>query len=201
MKVFLFFLFCLSISDNMNAQNNAIKTATIGSGCFWCSEAIFERVNGVIDVTPGYSGGHVKNPSYREVCNGTTGHAEVIQITYDPSIISFAELLEIFFKTHDPTQLNRQGADIGEQYRSVIFYHDEDQKKTAGKIKAELNKEKVWDKPIVTAIEPFPVFYKAEDYHNDYYNNNPTQGYCQFVITPKIEKFEKVFSGYLKAKK
>lgn len=182
----------------MDAQNSTIKTATFGSGCFWCTEAIFALVNGVTEVYPGYSGGHVKNPSYREVCNGTTGHVEVVQITYNDSIVSFAELLEIFFKTHDPTQLDRQGADIGEQYRSVVFYHSEEQKQTAVKIKTELDKQKIWDNPIVTAIEPFTNFYKAEDYHNDYYANNPNQGYCRFVITPKIEKFEKVFKDYLK---
>lgn len=198
MRAFLFFLFYFLIFNSVDAQNSTMKTATFGSGCFWCTEAIFARVNGVTDVYPGYSGGHVKNPSYREVCNGTTGHVEVVQITYNDSIISFAELLEIFFKTHDPTQLNRQGADVGEQYRSVIFYHSEGQKQAAAKIISELNKQKIWDNPIVTAIEPFTNFYKAEDYHNDYYANNPNQGYCRFVITPKIEKFEKVFKDYLK---
>lgn len=198
MKAFLFSFFCISMWVNMSAQDENIKTATFGSGCFWCTEAVFERVNGVLSVKPGYSGGHVKNPSYREVCNGTTGHAEVIQLTYNEDVISYAELLEIYFKMHDPTQLNRQGADVGEQYRSVIFYHSEDQKHIAIKIKAELEKEKIWDSPIVTVIEPFKVFYLAEDYHNDYYNNNPNQGYCRFVITPKIEKFEKVFKQYLK---
>jgi peptide-methionine (S)-S-oxide reductase len=201
MRAFLFLFLSLSMSLSMDAQTQNLKTATFGSGCFWCSEAIFDRVNGVIEVSPGYSGGHIKNPSYREVCSGTTGHAEVVQVTYDENIITFAELLEIFFKTHDPTQLNRQGADIGEQYRSVIFYHYESQKKTAEDIKAALEKQKIWDRPIVTVIEAYTVFYKAEDYHDNYYDNNPTQGYCQFVITPKVEKFEKVFSKYLKAKK
>jgi peptide-methionine (S)-S-oxide reductase len=182
----------------MNENVESIQTATLGSGCFWCSEAIFERVNGVIKVEPGYSGGQVKNPSYREVCNGTTGHAEVVQIQYNESVISYAEILEIFFKTHDPTQLNRQGADVGEQYRSVIFYHSEEQKLTAEKIKNELDKQNIWDNPIVTAIQPYINFYKAEEYHSDYYKNNPNQGYCRFVITPKIEKFEKVFKDYLK---
>ena len=181
----------------MNKELN-IQTATFGSGCFWCTEAIFKRVKGVEEVLPGYSGGHVKNPAYREVCNGTTGHVEVVQIKFNGSLISFAEILRIYFKTHDPTQLNRQGADVGEQYRSVIFYHSEEQKTIAESIKAELEKEKIWDKPIVTAIEPFSNFYRAEEYHHNYYDTNPTQGYCQFVITPKVEKFEKIFKSYMK---
>jgi peptide-methionine (S)-S-oxide reductase len=182
-----------------NAQtNNNMETATFGTGCFWCSEAIFSRVNGVVKVLPGYSGGNVKNPTYKQVCEGNTGHAEVVQITYDKSIISYAELLQIFFQTHDPTTLNRQGADVGTQYRSVIFYHNEEQHQLAEKIKNDLEKQHIWDTPIVTAIEPFTVFYEAEDYHHEYYENNPNQGYCQFVITPKVEKFEKVFKKYLK---
>jgi peptide-methionine (S)-S-oxide reductase len=196
---FTFFILMLYLHiPNMNAQQENLKTATFGGGCFWCTEAIFERVKGVVNVVPGYSGGHVKNPSYREVCNGTTGHAEAIQLTYDESVISYAELLEIFFKTHDPTQLNRQGADAGTQYRSVIFYHSEEQKKIAGEIKNKLENEKIWNAPIVTSIEAFTNFYAAEEYHNNYYDNNTNQGYCQFVITPKIEKFEKVFKDYLK---
>jgi peptide-methionine (S)-S-oxide reductase len=182
------------------AQTNEIQTATLGSGCFWCTEAIFSRVNGVISVKPGYSGGEVKNPSYKEVCTGKTGHAEVIQLQYDPSQISYPAILEIFFKTHDPTQLNRQGNDIGTQYRSVIFYHTNEQKKIAEEVKAKLAHEMIWDKPIVTTIEAYSNFYVAEDYHDNYYENNPNQGYCQFVITPKVEKFEKVFQSYLKDK-
>jgi peptide-methionine (S)-S-oxide reductase len=179
-------------------QMNNLQKATFGSGCFWCTEAIFERLNGVVKVESGYSGGKVENPTYEEVCTGTTGHAEVTQITYDPSIITFDELLEVFWKTHDPTTLNRQGNDVGTQYRSVIFYHNEEQKELAEKYKAELDKSGVWDNPIVTEISPFINFYSAEKYHQDYYNNNPNQGYCAFVITPKVEKFEKVFKDKLK---
>lgn len=179
------------------AQNN-IQVATLGSGCFWCTEAIFSRVEGVSNVKPGYSGGHVINPSYKEVCNETTGHAEVIQLEYDSDVISYAQILEIFFKTHDPTQLNRQGNDIGTQYRSVIFYHNDEQKQVAEDMLKKLDEAKVWNKKIVTLIEPFSNFYLAEPYHDDYYANNPNQGYCQFVITPKVEKFEKVFKEYLK---
>jgi peptide-methionine (S)-S-oxide reductase len=182
--------------DTINMDS--LQIATFGSGCFWCTEAIFERLNGVVKVESGYSGGKVENPTYEEVCTGTTGHAEVTQITYDPSIISFDELLEVFWKTHDPTTLNRQGNDVGTQYRSVIFYHNEEQKELAEKYKAELDKSGVWDNPIVTEISPFTNFYSAEKYHQDYYNNNPNQGYCTFVITPKVEKFEKVFKDKLK---
>ncbi len=177
--------------DTINMDS--LQIATFGSGCFWCTEAIFERLNGVVKVESGYSGGKVENPTYEEVCTGTTGHAEVTQITYDPSIITFDELLEVFWKTHDPTTLNRQGNDVGTQYRSVIFYHNKEQKELAEKYKAELDKSGVWDNPIVTEISPFINFYSAEKYHQDYYNNNPNQGYCTFVITPKVEKFEKVF--------
>ena len=181
---------------NINMQN--LQTATFGSGCFWCTEAIFERLSGVVKVESGYSGGKVENPTYEEVCNGTTGHAEVTQITYDSSIISYDELLEVFWKTHDPTTLNRQGNDAGTQYRSVIFYHNQEQKVLAEKYRAELDKSGSWDNPIVTEISPFTKFYPAEDYHQDYYANNPNQGYCAFVIAPKVEKFEKVFKNKLK---
>jgi|WetSurMetagenome_2_1015567.scaffolds.fasta_scaffold32784_4 peptide-methionine (S)-S-oxide reductase len=184
------------IGDTNNMDS--LQIATFGSGCFWCTEAIFERLNGVVKVESGYSGGKVENPTYEEVCTGTTGHAEVTQITYDPSIISFDELLEVFWKTHDPTTLNRQGNDVGTQYRSVIFYHNEEQKELAENYKVELDKSGVWDNPIVTEISPFTNFYLAEKYHQEYYNNNPNQGYCTFVITPKVEKFEKVFKDKLK---
>lgn len=183
---------------NMSTENVKTDTATFGSGCFWCTEAIFERVNGVLDVVSGYSGGHVDNPTYEEVCNGTTGHAECTQITFNPDIISYDELLEIFWKTHDPTTLNRQGNDAGTQYRSVIFFHNEEQKQKAEYYKQKLGEEKIWKDPIVTEISPSTKFYKAEKYHQDYYENNPYQGYCAFVITPKIEKFEKVFKDKLK---
>lgn len=185
----------------MKEQKMNFEKATIGSGCFWCSEAIFSRIKGVNHVASGYSGGHVKDPSYKEVCTGNTGHAEVVQLEYDPSVISFAEILKIFWKTHDPTTLNRQGADIGTQYRSVIFYHTDEQRVVAEELKAELGQQKIWDAPIVTAIEEFDQFYSAEEYHNEYFDNNPNEGYCRFVIAPKIEKFEKVFKDYLKRRK
>ena len=175
-----------------------IDTATFGAGCFWCVEAVFQRLNGVKQVKSGYSGGQIKNPSYKEVCNGTTGHAEVCQIIFDKQVISFEELLEVFWKTHDPTTLNSQGNDFGTQYRSVIFYHHLDQKNLAEKYKAELNAAKVYDNPIVTEISPFINFYEAEDYHQNYFNLNGSQGYCKFVIQPKVEKFEKVFKQKLK---
>lgn len=179
-------------------EENKYKVATFGEGCFWCTEAVFQRLNGVIKVESGYSGGTVPNPTYEAVCTGKTGHAEVSQITFDPSVISFKELLYVFFKTHDPTTLNRQGADVGTQYRSVIFYHDDEQKKISESVKQELEAAKIWDQPIVTEISPFKKFYKAEDYHQNYYNNNSNQPYCSFVITPKLEKFEKVFKDKLK---
>lgn len=180
-------------------MNNSISvqldTATLGAGCFWCVEAVFQRLNGVLSVSSGYSGGKIKNPTYREVCSGLTGHAEVCQIVYDPKKISFTELLEVFWKTHDPTTLNQQGADKGTQYRSAIFYHSDNQKEIAEKLKAELNKSGAYENPIVTEISPFTAFFKAEDYHQNYYNLNGKEPYCQFVIQPKIEKFEKVFKS------
>ena len=182
----------------MNDKNPNLEVATFGSGCFWCTEAIFERVNGVVSVVSGYSGGTVKNPNYDEVCTGKTGHAEVTQITFDPKVVSYDELLEIFWKTHDPTTLNRQGNDVGTQYRSVIFYHNDVQKQKAEYYKNKLTEEKIWDKPIVTEITKFEKFYPAEDYHQEYYDNNPNQGYCAYVITPKVEKFEKIFKDKLK---
>ncbi|MEW6655032.1 MAG: peptide-methionine (S)-S-oxide reductase MsrA [Bacteroidota bacterium] len=174
------------------------STATFGSGCFWCTEAIFARLKGVAKVESGYSGGTVPNPTYDAVSTGKTGHAECTQIYFDPSVISYIQLLEVFFKTHDPTTLNRQGADIGTQYRSVIFYHNDEQMQLAERAKKDLNDAKIWDNPIVTEISELHKFYKAEDYHQDYYENNTNQGYCAFVIAPKIEKFEKVFKDFLK---
>jgi len=173
-------------------------TATFGTGCFWCTEAIFQDLEGVLKVTSGYSGGSVENPTYKEVCEGNTGHAEVIQIIYDPSKITFDELLEAFWQSHDPTTLNRQGNDVGPQYRSVIFYHNDEQKAKAEKYKVELDKSKAFDNPIVTEISPFSKFYVAENYHQDYYNNNGSQPYCYYVIRPKLEKFHKVFKDKLK---
>jgi peptide-methionine (S)-S-oxide reductase len=175
-----------------------LDTATFGTGCFWCTEAIFQQLEGVEKVTSGYSGGTVVNPTYEEVCSKTTGHAECLNIVYDPAKISFDELLEVFWQTHDPTTLNRQGADAGPQYRSVVFYHNEEQKTKTAKYKTELDKSGAFNNPIVTTLEPFTIFYPAEAYHQNYYNNNTSQGYCQFVIRPKLEKFEKVFKSKLK---
>ncbi|MBZ5855796.1 peptide-methionine (S)-S-oxide reductase MsrA [Flavihumibacter profundi] len=173
-------------------------TATLGSGCFWCTEAVFQQLNGVLKVSSGYSGGHVANPTYEQVCEKNTGHAEVTQIIFDPSVITFDELLEVFWQTHDPTTLNRQGNDAGPQYRSVVFYHNETQKQKATYYKEQLDKSGAWKSPIVTEISPFKNFYEAEDYHQNYYVNNGTQPYCYYVIRPKMEKFEKVFKDKLK---
>jgi peptide-methionine (S)-S-oxide reductase len=189
------------MSNEMNIAIPAgvkTDTATFGTGCFWCTEAIFQELDGVLKVTSGYSGGQVENPTYKEVCEGNTGHAEVIQIVYDPSKITYDELLEAFWQSHDPTTLNRQGNDVGPQYRSVIFYHNDEQHQKAEKYKAELDKSKAFDKPIVTEISPFSKFYVAENYHQDYYNNNGSQPYCYYVIRPKLEKFNKVFKDKLK---
>lgn len=177
-----------------------MEKATLGAGCFWCVEAVFQQLKGVKSVKSGYAGGKIANPTYREVCSGLTGHAEVIQVEFDQSEISFTELLEVFFKTHDPTTLNRQGADTGTQYRSAIFYHSEEQREIAEKIKLELNNSGAYDNPIVTEITEFDhKFYEAEEYHQNYYKNNPEQGYCKMVVRPKIEKFERVFKDKLKA--
>ena len=174
------------------------ETATFGEGCFWCTESFFQRLEGVLQVKSGYGGGFVENPTYEQVCDKTTGHVELAQIVFDPSKISYDELLEVFWKTHDPTTMNQQGNDIGPQYRRVIFYHNQEQKEKAEKYKAALEKSGAWDKPIVTAIEPFKNFYPAENYHQNYYNDNQNQGYCRFVIRPKLEKFEHVFKNKLK---
>lgn len=180
------------------SKKTATEKATFGMGCFWCSEAVFQRLKGVTKVQSGYAGGAVKNPSYEDVCTGTTGHAEVIQVTFQPDVISYKDLLEIFWKMHDPTTLNRQGADEGTQYRSVIFYHTPQQKQLADAYKAELNKQKVYPNPIVTAIEPYKNFYVAENYHQNYFNLNGSQPYCRMVIQPKVDKLEKVFKQKLK---
>jgi len=174
------------------------EVATLGGGCFWCLEAVFDELKGVEKVESGYSGGTVPHPSYRQVCTGTTGHAEVVQITFDPSEISYREILEVFFAIHDPTTLNRQGADVGPQYRSVIFYHSPQQKAIAEGVIAELEAEHLWSDPIVTEVEPFKAFYKAEDYHQQYFKNNSQQPYCQVVISPKLAKFRKEFAKKLK---
>ncbi|HMM10842.1 MAG TPA: peptide-methionine (S)-S-oxide reductase MsrA [Bacteroidales bacterium] len=182
------------VITNTLASGQSHETITLGGGCFWCIEAVFQRVKGVEKVVSGYAGGKIANPTYREVTSGLTGHAEVVQLTFDPKVISVEKILEVFFKMHDPTTLNRQGADVGTQYRSVIFYHTEKQQQIAAQIIRRLSEEKVWDKPIVTELSPMKAFYKAEEYHQNYFNRNPNQGYCQFVIVPKLEKFNKVFS-------
>ncbi len=184
-------------NDKME-QNTNLEKATFGEGCFWCSQAIFERIKGVESVYAGYSGGTTHNPNYEEVCTGNTGYAEVVQITYDPKEVTYDELLKIFWKTHDPTTLNRQGNDVGTQYRSVVFYHNDEQKEKAEHYKEALDKSGAYSSLVVTQIVPFKKFYKAEEYHQDYFAKNPTQGYCSFVIAPKVEKFEKVFKDNLK---
>ncbi len=181
-----------------NAQTKKLEKATFGMGCFWCSEALFQRLDGVSAVKSGYEGGSVPNPSYDDVCTGTTGHAEVIEVTYDPAKIKYDDLLEVFWKSHDPTTLNRQGADVGTQYRSVVFYHNAAQKNLAEAYKKQLNDTKAFDKPVVTQIAAAAPFYVAENYHQDYYNKNGSQPYCRLVILPKMEKLEKIFKAKLK---
>lgn len=183
---------------NQNMNNNNMELATFGSGCFWCVEAIFQRIEGVEKVVSGYAGGHVKNPSYKEVCQGTTGHAEVCQLSYDPNIVSFEELLEVFWLTHDPTTLNRQGNDVGTQYRSAVFYHSKQQQALATAYKDKLDDSGAFNNPIVTEIVAYDKMYVAADYHQNYFNENGSQPYCNFVIQPKLEKFEKVFKDKLK---
>ncbi len=182
-------------------SNVPLDTATFGAGCFWCVEAIFQKLDGVVSVSSGYSGGHTKNPSYEDVCSGETGHAEVCQIAYDPKKISYDELLEAFWMSHDPTTMNQQGADVGTQYRSAIFYHNEKQKELAEAYKKKLNDEHAFDNPVITEISPFKEFYKAENYHQNYFNENSNKPYCMLVIRPKLEKFEKVFNAKVKIKK
>lgn len=173
--------------------------ATLGGGCFWCVEAVYDDLKGVSDVVSGYSGGHVPNPTYQQICNKTTGHAEVIQVAYDPDVVSFAELLDVFFTVHDPTTLNRQGNDVGPQYRSAIFYHNDEQKRIAEEKIAEFDQKGVWPNPIVTEVTAFDTFYEAEDYHQEYFANNPNAGYCRVIIAPKVAKFRKEFVDRLKA--
>ncbi len=186
-------------TNNMNtAISSGLEQATFGGGCFWCIEAIFLMLEGIEKVESGYSGGASANPSYEAICTGTTGHAEVIQITYDPKKITFKDLVSIFFEIHDPTQLNRQGADVGTQYRSVVFYHNAEQKTITENVKADLQTQNTFGKPIVTEISPLKAFYKAEDYHQNYYNRNPNQGYCSYVISPKVQKFKKAYNDKLK---
>ncbi|MES2678605.1 MAG: peptide-methionine (S)-S-oxide reductase MsrA [Bacteroidota bacterium] len=188
-----------SQQNNSAGHSGAVTdTATFGAGCFWCVEAVFQRLDGVISVKSGYMGGAIKNPTYKEVCSGLTGHAEVAEIVYDKSKIGFDELLEVFWKTHDPTTVNQQGNDHGTQYRSAVFYHNDEQKKLAEKYKKELNTAKAYPNPVVTEITAASAFYVAEDYHQDYYNSNGGQPYCKFVIQPKLDKFEKVFKDKVK---
>ena len=179
-----------------NAQ--AKETATLAGGCFWCLEAVYDELRGVERVESGYAGGHAPNPSYQQVCTGTTGHAEVVQLTFDPSVVSFRELLEVFFTIHDPTTLNRQGADVGTQYRSAIFYHTPEQRETAEQVIKELEAQRLWDAPVVTQIVPFTEFYPAEEYHQDYFRRNPGQPYCRVVVAPKVAKFRQKYFEQLK---
>ena len=184
----------------MTQENSDLRleVATLGGGCFWCLEAVYDELTGVKEVVSGYSGGQVANPTYRQVCDGTTGHAEVVQVTFDPQVVSFAEILQVFFTVHDPTTLNRQGADVGTQYRSAIFYHNEAQQETAESMIPQLNEADIWPDPIVTEVVPAETFYPAEDYHQEYYQNNSGQPYCRVVISPKLAKFRKSFAPQLK---
>jgi len=189
-----------SMEGRSSKTGDNLEVATLAGGCFWCLEAVYEQLQGVVSVVSGYAGGHVPNPTYEQVCGGRTGHAEVVQITYDPGTISYRELLEVFFTIHDPTTLNRQGADVGPQYRSAIFYHDEAQRETAEQVMEEIEKEGIWDDPIVTELAPLDAFYRAEDHHQEYYRRNPYQGYCRVVIAPKVAKFRKRYMDKLKPK-
>ena len=179
-------------------MSNNLQTATLAGGCFWCLEAVFDEIKGVQGVESGYAGGHAANPSYRAVCNGDTGHAEVVQVHFDPNVVSYRDLLNVFFAIHDPTTLNRQGADVGTQYRSAIFYHNDDQKMIAEELIESLNAQKIWDSPIVTQVAPLDKFYLAEDYHQEYFARNPYQPYCMAVVAPKVSKFRKHFLEMLK---
>ncbi len=181
-------------------ENKNLETATLGAGCFWCVEAVFDDLQGVEDVVSGYSGGHTDNPTYREVCSETTGHAEVTQIRFDPAEISFADVLRVFFAVHDPTTLNRQGNDVGSSYRSAIFYYSDEQKQTAEEVIKEVTEAQIYDKPIVTEVTEFDKFYPAEDYHQEYFANNPSQPYCAAVVAPKVAKFRQKFVNRLKSK-
>ncbi len=183
----------MPLESHQAKAESSRKVATLGGGCFWCLEAVFEQLRGVEKVVSGYSGGTVSNPTYRQVCAGTTGHVEVVQLTFDPTVISFRELLEVFFTIHDPTTLNRQGADMGTQYRSAIFYHTPEQKATTEEVITRLNAVRIWNAPIVTEVSPSTAFYPAEDYHQQYFRRNPDQAYCRAVIAPKVAKFRKQY--------
>jgi peptide-methionine (S)-S-oxide reductase len=188
----------MNSNKNMQSGKQNLQVATLAGGCFWCLEAIYDDLKGVEDVVSGYSGGSVPNPSYEQVSTGRTGHAETVQVTFDPAVISFEDILHIFFSIHDPTTLNRQGADVGTQYRSAIFYHGEEQKTTAGRVVQEIEDAGIWDHPLVTELKPFDAFYEAEDYHQEYFSKNPYQPYCQVVIAPKVSKFRKKYYERLK---
>ena len=183
---------------NDEPNNNKYETATLGGGCFWCLEAVYDELKGVVDVVSGYAGGHTPNPTYEQVCSGATGHVEVVQVTFDPAVVSYRDLLNIFFSIHDPTTLNRQGADVGTQYRSAVFTHSAAQEQTAREVIADLEAKRLWSNPIVTEITPLEKFYPAEDYHQEYFANNPYQGYCRVVIAPKVAKFRKQYLERLK---
>ncbi len=185
------------MSQDQN-QLNGKEVVTLGGGCFWCVEAVFDELQGVESVESGYSGGTVPNPTYRQVCTDTTGHAEVVQVTFDPKVLSLADLLRVFFTVHDPTTLNRQGADVGKQYRSVIFYRNAEQRRVAEQVMQEIAAAKIWDAPLVTELAPFEAFYQAEDYHQEYYQSNPNQPYCRVVIAPKVKKFREHYRDRLK---
>lgn len=185
--------------ENDRSSPKVLEIATLGGGCFWCLDPIFAELTGVEDVEVGYAGGAVADPSYQDVCSGTTGHAEVVQISFDPGLLSFSAILEVFFSVHDPTTLNRQGADVGSQYRSAIFYHNEEQRQAAEDMIRQIDSAGAWDAPIVTEVAPFSMFYLAEAYHQDYFRNNPNQGYCQAVINPKVAKFHKRYADRLKS--
>ena len=197
-KVFILLVMAGSLLNPNKMMAKELEKATLGGGCFWCTEAVYLGLDGVEKVLPGYSGGHVKSPSYRQVTTGETGHAEVVQVTFDPDVVTFKEILEVFFATHDPTTLNRQGADVGTQYRSVVFYHNEKQKEIAKQVIDALNKEGAFNQPIVTEVTPYDTFYVAEDYHINYFARNKNQPYCQMVVAPKVAKFNKVFKDKLK---
>lgn len=187
------------MSDSLPNQNDALEVATLAGGCFWCLEAVYDDLQGVVDVVSGYSGGKIPQPSYALVCSGATGHAEVVQVTFDPRQISYKEILEVFFTIHDPTTRNRQGADVGTQYRSAIFYHTPQQKETAEQVIREITAAGLWGRPIVTEVTPLTVFYPAEDYHQEYFARNPDQGYCRAIIAPKVAKFRQKFTDRVKA--
>jgi peptide-methionine (S)-S-oxide reductase len=186
------------MDDQSMSKNHPLQIAILGGGCFWCTEAVFRELKGVEKVESGYSGGTVQNPTYKQVCTGKTGHAEVVQITFDPKVISYKAILQIFFTMHDPTTTNRQGADVGTQYRSIIFYHDADQRTIAEQVTREVKANRVWDAPIVTQLQPFQAFYKAEDYHQEFFKHNPRQSYCQVIIAPKVAKLRAHYSNMLK---